>query len=291
MSMKQTVLPTEWAKKVSRYSLQSKSRIRGLYKGDKSSNRYGSSLDFSDFREYHPGDDVRKIDWNVFARTEKYFIKRFLDEQEMRIHIVLDTTASMIQEDKWEVAKQLTVALGSMVLNKDDHLSFSYVAETSVPPFRRKGRRFLKDFEQMIAILENTVGNSFARNVLKILPKDSTILIIISDGLEPIEEWKSFLTQVPKIAGDVRFLQLQSTQELEPNYIGDLQLIDVETKENINVSMSQNIITSYDQTRKSHQQQLEALCHQHGVSFLPVKTNDGIQHILFHQLAKAKWIQ
>ncbi|WP_397537351.1 DUF58 domain-containing protein [Rummeliibacillus pycnus] len=292
MNIKKNVLPVEWGSKIGRYSLQSRSRIRGQHKGSHRSHRFGSSLDFSDFREYHPGDDVRQLDWNIYARTEKYFIKRFLDEQEMRVHILLDTTKSMAQDDKWEIAKLLTAALGSIVLIKDDHLSFSYVTDTPVPPFRRKGASFQYAFEQTVAKLENhIVDKSFANNAMNIVSKDSTILIIISDGLEPIEEWQAFLKQTPKVAGDVRFLQLQTAQEIAPNYTGDVQLVDVETKEPLNVSMSQNVTTSYKQLREAHQQQLEALCHQYGIAFLPVKTYDGIQHILFQQLTKACWIQ
>ncbi|MGG0656815.1 DUF58 domain-containing protein [Rummeliibacillus pycnus] len=292
MNMRETVLPAEWGSKIRRYNLQSRSRTRGQHKGSHHSNRYGSSLDFSDFREYHPGDDVRKLDWNVYARTEKYFIKRYLDEQEMRVHILLDTTKSMAQDDKWEVAKQLTVALGRMVLNKDDHLSFSYVANTPEQPFRRKGASFQKAFDQTVAKLQHPIGDgAFASNAMKVLPKGSTILIIISDGLEAIDEWEIFLKQTPKVAGDVRFLQLQTTQEIAPTYSGDVQLMDVETQELVNISMSQYVLDSYKQLRDSHQLQLEALCHRYGIAFLPVETNAGIQHILFQQLTKANWIQ
>lgn len=292
MNKEKTVLSPEWSSRIRRYSLQSKSRIRGQHKGSHRSKYLGSSLEFSDFREYHPGDDVRQLDWNVLARTEKYFVKRFLDEQEMRVHILLDTTKSMAQEEKWKVAKQLTVALGSMVLNKDDHLSFSYVNNTTLPPFRKKGARFQKAFEQAVAKLEkpDTKGN-FARNALTVIPKDLTVLIIISDGLEHLEEWQIFFKQLPKLAGDVRFLQLQTAEEMAPSYTGDVQLVDMETKEPLNVSMSQAVLTSYQQMRMAHQKQLEALCHQYGIAFLSIKVNDGIQHILFQQLTKAYWIR
>ncbi|WP_249664529.1 DUF58 domain-containing protein, partial [Lysinibacillus sp. D4B1_S16] len=68
----------------------------------------------------HLGDDVRQVDWNVFARTDKYFIKRFLDEQEMRVHILLDTTKSMGTDAKWIFARQIVASLGFMVLGRDD---------------------------------------------------------------------------------------------------------------------------------------------------------------------------
>lgn len=291
MKTKNTILPPEWSSKVRRYCLQSHSKIRGQYKGSHRSQRFGSSLEFSDFREYHAGDDVRQLDWNVYARTEKYYIKRFLDEQEMRVHILLDTSKSMSQEVKWMVSKQLTVALGNMVLNKDDHLSFSFVSEYIVPPFRRKGASFQKAFEQLVAQLEKpTIDGDFASHAMKVIPKDLTVLIIISDGLEPIEEWRNFLKQTPKVAGDIRFLQIQTAQEIAPIYTGDIELLDMETKEALNVSMSQNVLNSYQQLRDIHQNQLMALCQQYGIAFLPVNVNDGIQHILFQQLMKVHWI-
>lgn len=291
MKIKNTILPPEWSSKIRRYCLQSHSKIRGQYKGSHRSHRFGSSLEFSDFREYHSGDDVRQIDWNVYARTEKYYIKRFLDEQEMRVHILLDTTKSMSQEVKWMVAKQLTVALGTMVLNQDDHLSFSFVSEKNVPLFRRKGASFQNAFEQTVAQLEKpTIDGDFTRHAIKVIPKGLTVLIIISDGLEPIEEWRTFLKQTPKVAGDIRFLQIQTTQEIAPAYTGDLELLDMETKESLNVSMSQTVFNSYQQQRDRHQSQLIALCQQYGIAFLPVNVNDGIQHILFHQLMKVHWI-
>lgn len=291
MKTKNTILPSEWSSKIRRYCLQSHSKIRGPYKGSHRSQRFGSSLEFSDFREYHSGDDVRQLDWNVYARTEKYYIKRFLDEQEMRVHILLDTTKSMFQEAKWMVAKQLAVALGTMVLNKDDHLSFSFVSENIVPPFRRKGASFQKAFEQIVAQLEKpTVDGDFARHAMKVIPKDLTVLLIISDGLESIEEWRTFLKQTPKVAGDIRFLQIQTTQEIAPTYTGDLELLDMETIDSLKVSMSQIVLNSYQQLRNHHQNQLMALCRQYGIAFLPVNVNDGIQHILFQQLMKVHWI-
>ena len=83
-------------KKLMNVRIASKSKIRGHHKGSHRSHKAGASMDFSDYRAYHLGDDVRQIDWNVYARSEKYYIKRYLDEQEMRIQIVLDGTKSMI---------------------------------------------------------------------------------------------------------------------------------------------------------------------------------------------------
>lgn len=112
---KALLIPSELYKKLGTMRLSTKSKLRGQHKGSHRSSRFGASMDFSDYRTYHMGDDVRQIDWNVFARSEKYYIKRFLDEQEMRVHLVVDATKSMATEGKWQLAKQLTAAFGHLV--------------------------------------------------------------------------------------------------------------------------------------------------------------------------------
>ena len=203
------LVPKDWAAKLSRLSISTKSKLRGQHKGSHRSQRFGASLDFSDFREYSPGDDVRQIDWNVYARTDKYFIKRFLDEQEMRVHILLDTTKSMGDPTKWTFAKQLAVSLGILVLQRDDRLSFSAVSEEKKPPFRRKGATYRKAFVQSVSDIEEpSMRSSFTDSAIPFLPKDSTVLFVVTDCLESIESWDRLLQKLPKFAGDIRILQV-----------------------------------------------------------------------------------
>ncbi|MFZ0578119.1 MAG: DUF58 domain-containing protein [Psychrobacillus psychrotolerans] len=291
MSSEQLV-PKDWAGKLSRLSISTKSKLRGQHKGSHRSQRFGASLDFSDFREYSPGDDVRQIDWNVYARTDKYFIKRFLDEQEMRVHILLDTTKSMGDSLKWNFAKQLAASLGILVLQRDDRLSFSAVNEDKKPPFRRKGATYRKAFVQTISdIDEPAMTSTFTDNALPFLPKDSTVLFVITDCLESIESWERFLQKLPKFAGDIRILQVVTDEELAPSYGGDVQLEDIETLEQVNVSISSRVLESFHRERKEHQQRLELLCHKFGIKILQVNADEGISHTMFQQLLRANWVQ
>lgn len=282
----------DWAAKLSRLSITTKSKLRGQHKGSHRSQRFGASLDFSDFREYAPGDDVRQIDWNVYARTDKYFIKRFLDEQEMRVHILLDTTKSMGDPTKWTFAKQLAVSLGILVLQRDDRLSFSAVSEVKKPPFRRKGATYRKAFIRSVSDIEEpSMRSSFTDSAIPFLPKDSTVLFVVTDCLESIESWDRLLHKLPKIAGDVRILQVVTGDELTPLFGGDVQLEDIETSEQVNVSISSRVLASYHQERKEHQQRIEVLCHKFGIKLLQVNAEDGISHTMFHHLLRANWVQ
>ena len=286
------LLPEDWLAKISRFQVATASKLRGQHKGSHRSQRFGASLDFSDFREYHLGDDVRQVDWNVFARTDKYFIKRFLDEQEMRVHVLLDTTKSMGEEAKWTFARQIVASLGLMVLGRDDRLSFSFVQDDVKPPFRRKGAMYRRPFLQVVTDIEDAMyTNSFAQGALKAMPKDSTVLFIVTDGLEPIDEWEQLLKRLPRFAGDVRILQIVTEEELSPHYTGDVRLLDRETGRDVNVTMSSKVLETYDARRRLHEEEFEAICRRFGVRKIQLKVEDGLQHAVFQQLLKAHWIR
>jgi len=285
------ILPEDWSAKIGRLQIATKSRLRGHHKGSHRSMRFGSSLDFSDFREYHPGDDVRQIDWNVFARTDKYFIKRFLDEQEMRVHILLDSTKSMLEEKKWLLARQLTISLGQLVLGKDDRLSFATPSDEKMVPFRRKGAMYRKAFTSYITNLNEPINHSsFASQAARYSAKDCTVLFIITDGLEPMEEWEKALRLLPRFSQDIRLILVQSTEEVAPQFAGDLQLIDRETQSRVNVSVSSRVVEEYEQKRQKHFMELDALCRRYGIHTMKVETKDDISQILFHQMIRSNWI-
>ena len=289
---KDYLIPKDWTGKLSRLSIATKSKLRGQHKGSHRSQRFGASLDFSDFREYTPGDDVRQIDWNVYARTDKYFIKRFLDEQEMRVHILLDSSKSMGEKVKWNFARQLAASLGILVLQRDDRLTFSMVSNEKVPPFRRKGATYRKAFAQVITDLNPpSMVDSFAKNAISFLPKDSTVLFLITDCLEDIEHLSTLIQKLPRFAGDIRLLQIVTNEELTPSFSGDMQLEDVETAQQLNISMSSRVIDSYNEERKLHQLALEKLCSKFGIKLIQVNADEGISHVLFHQLLRANWVQ
>ncbi|RNF40746.1 DUF58 domain-containing protein [Planococcus salinus] len=281
-------LPADWVSRLSRYSIATKAKIRGHHKGSHRSARFGSSLDFSDFREYHPGDDVRHIDWNVYARTDRVYIKRFLDEQEMRVHLMIDSSKSM--ERKWLFTKQLAYTLGMMVLTKDDRLTVSGGQEKTVP-FRKKGKSARKLFEHYMASLPGPTQNSFAGNAGFYVAKDSTVLFILSDGLEPIDDWVLFFKQTPRFSQDVRFLQISTAEERNPSFDGDMRLIDNETQEDVNVSMTQGALKAYQDKREAHNKALEAVCRKQGIQYMHVHAEDGIQQIVLQQLARRNWIE
>jgi uncharacterized protein (DUF58 family) len=281
-------LPGDWVSRLSRFTIGTKAKIRGHHKGSHRSQRFGSSLDFSDFREYHPGDDVRHIDWNVYARTDRVYIKRYLDEQEMRVHLLIDSSKSM--QKKWLFTKQLAFSLGMMVLSSDDRLTIS-AGQKETAPFRKKGKSARKLFEHFVSNLPEPGTLSFAKTASFHAAKDSTVLFVLSDGFEPLEDWQQFFKQAPKYSHDVRFLHITSEEERVPRFLGDIRFIDDETEEAVNVTVTQNAYAGYQEKRDLHEKGLEALCRIHGIHYLQVSLEEGLQHVLFQQMARKKWIE
>ncbi|MFF5995421.1 DUF58 domain-containing protein [Lysinibacillus sp. KU-BSD001] len=288
---KELLLQSEWQKRIGSSKLATKSKLRGQHKGSHRSNRFGSSMDFSDFREYHAGDDVRQVDWNVYARTEKYFIKRFLDEQEMRVHILLDASKSMVHPEKWLLARQLALALGQLVLQNDDRLSFSVISAQPVIPFRKKGATYKQAFAHTIASLQRpSLKDSFVQHAMKQLAKGQTVLILITDGLEPIAEWEALIQRLPRYAGDIRIIQIETQEEMKPNFTGDVELYDIETDEKLNISVSNQIIQQYINKKAEHEKKFQLLCAKYGVATIQLVAEEGFSSAFFHRLKKANWI-
>ena len=288
---KRMLLTNEVYKKLTTMRLASKSKIRGHHKGSHRAQRIGSSMDFSDYRAYHLGDDVRQIDWNVYARSEKYFIKRFLDEQEMRVHIVIDGTKSMIsQPEKWLLAKQLAAALGYIVLQQDDRLQCTYITDIDIPPFRQKGgtakQQFLHTLEQFP---EPAMQSSFSEKASKHLVKGQTVLIAITDALEPIEKLESFIRRLRNYASDIRLIQIIEQDIHQPSFTGDIELFDIETEKTMNVSVSSGTLHKYFESKDLHEKRLDLLCKKYGVAKLQVLVEEGFQQSFFHRLKKANW--
>lgn len=281
-----TLLTPAFIAQLSRYHLTTKNRARGHHKGTHRASRVGTSLDFSDYRSYHLGDDVRQVDWNVFARTEKYFIKRFLDEQEMRIHILLDTTKSMQLYGKETFAKTIAAALGVIALQHDDCVSFSYTS--AVAPFRRKGKTARHALAHFIE--HATVTEHFTTDAVKHLPKDSTIIFIISDGLTASQATDALFKHAIRHAKDVRFIRVVSEEEEMTSLTGDVQFVDIETTAEVNVSLTASARAQYEQRFTMHQEQLRKECMQYGVLQMELIVEQGIPFAM-QQLVRHAWLQ
>ncbi|WP_336823362.1 DUF58 domain-containing protein [Sporosarcina sp. USHLN248] len=290
--MQKELFPDRLTKRLGSLSIVSRSKRLGHHKGTHRSRKTGTSLDFSDFREYHPGDDLRHIDWNVFARTEKPFIKQYLDEQEMRIHILLDPTLSMGVDGKWDFARQMAIGLSHIALKSGDTVSFSTWTHKKQLFFRKKGALHRASFTKFISTIDSpTSGESFAEQALRHIPKAVTVLFIITDGLEDLTEWEKLFRKLPMICKDIRVATLHSPQENSPIYEGDMRFVDIETGKEVEVSMSSKMVEEYVQRKARHETTLISLANKYGIQLLRTEVGDGIMNTFVKKMRHAGWVR
>lgn len=269
-----------------------RTNVHSLHKGMRSARHPGSSLEFSDYRLYQFGDDIRQIDWNVYGRTEKYYIKRFLDEKEITIALYLDCSRSMqISQEKWQLARQLAASFAFIALIQNDRLSFiPGKKETHI--ITRKGSAFARALFQQISQLPGDTGNDpFTLVCKKNLLKNRELALVITDGLEPVENWGDFLHRLASSHKSVRFLQLLARDEVAPEFTGDRLLVDSESQQEVNVSMSGKVISLYRERLQEHNKKIARLCSKYGCSYMQVETGENLEEILLRKCMQHGWLE
>lgn len=290
--MTEELFPDRLTKRLGALSISTRSRRLGQHKGTHRSSKTGTSLDFSDFREYHPGDDLRHIDWNVFARTDKPFIKQFLDEQEMRIHILLDSTKSMGTDGKWTFARQLAIGLGQVALKSGDTVSFSTWTAEQNYFFRKKGALHRASFKKFISKLEQPASDTgFSEHALRHIPKAVTVLFVITDGLEELWKWETLFKRMPGICKDIRLITVHSQSEEFPLYEGDMRLIDVENEAAVEVSMTRRVMQDYSEKKNRHEAEFRALANKFGIQLMRTEVSDGAMNVFTRQMRHSGWLR
>ncbi|MDW0111940.1 MULTISPECIES: DUF58 domain-containing protein [Sporosarcina] len=290
--MGEQLFPDGLTKRLGALTIATKSRRLGHHKGTHRSTKTGTSLDFSDFREYHPGDDLRHIDWNVFARTDKPFIKQFLDEQEMRIHILLDSTKSMGTDGKWDFARQLAIGFGQIALKSGDTVSFSTWTAEQNYFFRKKGALHRASFKKFVSQLPAPSSpNGFADHALRHVPKAVTVLFIITDGLEELSKWELLFKRLPGICRDVRVMTIHSRTEEVPTYEGDVRFIDVEDEAIVEVSLNHRIVQQYQEKKSRHEAEIRALANKYGIQLVRTEVTDGVMEVFTKKMRHIGWLR
>lgn len=283
--------PASSASRLGRLSFVQRSGRLGHHKGSHVSKKTGASLEFSDFKEYHPGDDIRHIDWNVYARTDSYFIKQFLDEQEMRIHILLDTSRSMDFEDKWTFTQKLAVGIGQIALKNGDTVSISRMLDGKKQVFIRKGTRQSGAWTSYISKIESPSEEQGLINAIPSIPRGTTILFVLTDALETNEQLTKLFKNLSSRCQDVRFVTVRSKSELQPEYQGDLRLIDSENDEYAEVTMMHSTEVDYQKRQQTHEIRLMESAAKYGISVLKTTPQVGPIDVFTMQMRKIGWVR
>ena len=259
-------------------------------KGERRSKRKGQSVEFADYRNYVVGDDLRFIDWNIYARLEKLFLKLFLEEEDRNVSVLLDVSRSMEfgQPSKALYAKRVAAAMSYIGLCNLDRVNlYAYsdrlVGELAGMRGRRTMQRVVR-FLREIPIEGVSLLTPAARH-FAIRHSQKGIVMLISDFFDKggFEEGLKYLIGREL---DIYVLQVLSPQEVEPELAGDLKLVDVEDADVAEVTISRPLLNKYKANLQAYCQSLREYCAQRGVSYLFTTTDVPFEQIILNYLRR-----
>jgi uncharacterized protein (DUF58 family) len=261
-----------------RLQLGTRRPLVGRFGGDHRSRRYGTSLDFADYREYHPGDDFRRIDYQLYARLDVLLIKLFDAEDDLTVRLLLDTSASMAGP-KLRQAIRVAAAVGFVSLVRRDAVTVhTFPLDRPAPRFAGRGATL--PLFRHLARLRPEGDTRFARACRDLLsrPGPPGVTVVISDLLT--EEWERGLTRLPARGGQVAVVHVLDPDELHPSLIGDYDFVDRETGTTVAVSLSPATVTAYERLAAAWTDDVAARCRRAGATYVRLLSDENLSEAM-----------
>ena len=286
--MKKYVINEEFLARLDVLETLLRNNVAGMFGGNKQSKygSFGSSCEFADYRDYVPGDDINKIDWNSYARFEKLYLKLFLDERQMHTRIYIDASRSMDygKGQKAEQAIRMAVALAYMSIHEMDRVSVYVIKGSSVeeilPPTVGK-----EAFFSRISNFNNIEFDADSRISEAILPSvvgmGDGMSVIISDFLTD-DDYESAIDHLVAKKRDVFCIQILSTDELNPQITGKMHLFDSESSaKTYKKNIDRDILRAYRSALAYATDRIRDYCLSRGASYSLISAEDDIGEIFF----------
>lgn len=259
-------------------------------KGERRSRRKGESAEFDDYRNYTPGDDIRHIDWNIYARLDRLLLKLFLEEEELNLSILLDTSASMGDGDpaKSLYSRRVAAAMAYVGLCNYDRVNLYAYRDGLVgqmPGLR--SRRMMVRAVQFLRDLTPDGGSHFSQAARQFALRHTQkgIVLVISDFLDK----GGFEPGLRMLLGrklDIYVLQVLSRQELEPELTGDLRLVDCEDADIAEITVSRPLLNRYKANLEAYCGSLRDYCTQRGIAYMLSVSDQPFEDLILNYLRK-----
>ena len=289
MATTQTLLDPKFLKKLEALTLVSKRVFAGQTKGEKRSRKRGSSIEFADFREYTLGDDLRYVDWKAYGRLDKLFLKLFVEEEDLSIHLLLDTSKSMdfgSPVTKADYARRVAAAIGYIALSEYDRLTvaqFHAGLGELMPPLRGKPGifPFFQFLEHKTVVGGGTrFGDALAQYAAR--AKNVGIAIVLSDFFDDthVKGLKALLARRFQVV----LIHVLDVEELHPTLTGDLRIVDSETGQAREVSISPFLLGQYQAQLTTFCDGLKALSTRYNMDYVRTSTDVPFEDVILKYL-------
>jgi uncharacterized protein (DUF58 family) len=270
-------------------------RVSSVYAGGRPSIRHGRGVEVIDYREYMPGDDFRVIDWRVYGRTEKLYIRRFEEEKELTIRILVDSSSSMDFKTqaltKFDYAGSIAAGFG--FLSVHNHEKFAVALYSDVIREMTQARKNQGHLFNVIDLLNNIklVGStnlSVCSSQYSKLIKTKSFSILVSDFLEDIETLREGIYRLAKHSKEMLLIQVLDPWEIDLGWRDDIKFQDLETGQVKQTYLSPSFRKEYTERITAHNAQIQEICKDLGVQFTTVTTNTPIFDAFVHIIGGGK---
>lgn len=294
------LLTPDLLRRLEQFQLLAQRRAKSSARGERRSRARGQSVEFADHRNYVPGDDFRYLDWNLYGRLERLFLKLYEEERELPVRIFLDASESMTFGDppKFLFARQVAAAVGYVALCGFDRVSVIPfpAAERPTPEMAARGAlravrgkkstmQFFQNIAQLTAGGGADLNQSLRRGALE--ARQAGVAVVLSDFLDPAG-YEAGLNALVGRGFQVNVVQILAPEELTPNIFGDLRLVDSETGGVQEVTFGRFRIKAYQQTVQNFIQRLREYCQPRGIHFFTASSATDLGDLLLKQLRQAE---
>lgn len=268
----------EFQRRLEVLAIVSRKLVTGRTRAERRSRKTGSGIEFADHRQYEPGDDFRYLDWNLYARTGRLLLRLYEEEEDLSVYILLDVSRSMsfgAPQSKLDYAKKLAAALGYIALANLDRVSFVTFSDEvgeRLPPTRGKNNifkafRFLRPLEA-----EGRTATATALKTFVAQNKRRGVAILISDLYDP-DGFEGGINTLRYHRFEPYVIQVYAPEEVHPPLHGDVRLVDNETGEIREVTITPRVLERYAKAHRAYRKRVEDFCTQKHVPYHAVCTD------------------
>jgi uncharacterized protein (DUF58 family) len=280
----------DFLKALDRLSIILKKRIYADKQGEHQAAHGGDSLIFRDYQAYTPGDDFRRIDWKIYARTDKFYIRRFEAERNATVHILVDSSASMDfgskvhgkTRTKFEYAAMMGLGFAYLAVKNNEKFNMSTFTE-HVNAFKpKRGTRNLAMLFDYLGAIRVEGKSNFLQSMDEYRKRitSKALIVFASDFLYDLNEVEEILSRYRKC--QVFVIQVLDPQEKELQLAGDVILEDSESQEKMRTYVSNRLRNTYQDRLGEHIARLQNICERNGASFISLTSNTPAFEAFYH---------
>lgn len=289
-----SLLSVTFLKQINRLQIRSQGVFHGKFKGERRSLNWGASTEFADYRIYELGDDLRYVDWNIYARLDRLFLKLFRAEEDLPIFVLIDNSKSMDfgEPTKLECAKRIAATLIYIGLASFDRVSIYTLSDQLIPIAPPTYGR--SQFPKLSQALEGLIGKG-RTHLTKCLKRfvsrtrGAGTTVIISDFLDT-NGYESGIKQLLSRNFDLTLIHILSNEEMHPRLAGELQLTDAETGQFRAITLNEQALVGYTKRFNTFCESLKRFCLNRGVTYIRTNSQVPIQRFILNDLRRNGFI-